>query len=393
MKKILHITKTIRPGGGPSGYLFNLKTAQKESTDQTFFEVHAETIFNERNNSLKKLPIPRRLRAYVEPLLHILLLLGFKTLRLESLARQPGELICAHIASTAARLLRVKHPNTKLLFMPHGPVSYSEEVMENIRLRFGPTLLEVVYLKILMHLEKRIFQQVDAVVVASQIGTEAYFNHAGICAKKFFEVTSAVPRFSSAPTQSEARQLLGLPLDKKLLVGFFGRYNYDKGYDYFIDEVRIAQEDNSSIYFFSAGTGPLLSPTLTNYTNFGWRTDIHTLIVASDIVVVPNKHTYFDLLPLEALSLSRIVCASAVGGNKKLGQLSPAVFLFDRTPGSLNQLLKCQLAQSPEENARLNEIAKTSYEENFSLQAFVRSHNRLTIEINEYFSHATRYKS
>ena len=41
-----------------------------------------------------------------------------------------------------------------------------------------------------------------------------------------------------------------------------------------------------------------------------WTNDPHSLINASDMFILPNKETYFDLIMLEVLSMGKIVLAT-----------------------------------------------------------------------------------
>lgn len=48
----------------------------------------------------------------------------------------------------------------------------------------------------------------------------------------------------------------------------------------------------------------------------GWVDDPYSIINASDIFVLPNRETYFDLILLEVMSLGKPVLLPYNGGNK-----------------------------------------------------------------------------
>ena len=59
-----------------------------------------------------------------------------------------------------------------------------------------------------------------------------------------------------------------------------------------------------------------------HWIEVGWTNDPHSLIAASDVFVLPNHETYFDLILLEVLSLGVPVVMSRTGGNKFFEQFN-----------------------------------------------------------------------
>ena len=62
--------------------------------------------------------------------------------------------------------------------------------------------------------------------------------------------------------------------------------------------------------------GPLYGLEGDRWIEVGWTSDPHSLISASDIFVLPNRETYFDLILLEVMSLGLPIVLSKTGGNK-----------------------------------------------------------------------------
>lgn len=54
----------------------------------------------------------------------------------------------------------------------------------------------------------------------------------------------------------------------------------------------------------------------SRWKEVGWTNDSQSIIAASDVFVLPNRETYFDIIMLEVLSCGKIVIASRTGGNK-----------------------------------------------------------------------------
>lgn len=390
-QKLVHLIDVIRPGGGPSGYLYNLHHAIGIFGDVNFSVRYDARSVDRDNSPLLKLKWPDFLARHLKPwkfMAHLLLGQKFES---ETEACKPYAVVMVHMAPHAARLLRIKHPSAKLVFMPHAPTSFTDEVIGEISLRHGRSAIFGLYRWILEKLERKIMSSADLMVVAALEGVESYFDGRGIPAHHVYEVISGVSGFATSIGRDQARHQLGLPLGK-VIVGYFGRYNHDKGFDFLQQEIAAMAQDDS-VLFISAGAGALVPITSPNYQNFGWRSDVDVLITACDVVVTPNKHTYFDLLPLEALSLSRPVLASRVGGNKKLARLSNAVTLFDRKPGALVDAVKTYAEMSSAKRNALEVFARASYDSHFSQQAFWQAHRDLAAQILQHFSRGGRGKN
>ncbi|EBQ5309215.1 glycosyltransferase family 4 protein, partial [Salmonella enterica] len=287
-----------------------------------------------------------------------------------------------HSVPVAARLLKLnKNKTVKIGLMPHGPVSYTTETLDDVESKYGKIYFRGFYFRIMSLLENNIFNKVDFVTVAAREGMESYQDINIQYEYKLFEVTSGLPPLICNTNKSDARKLLDIP-DDKFIVGFFGRYNRHKGYDFFYDEV--ISSANEKVFFISAGIGPIIKKEAHNYKNFGWRSDINNLITACDIIVIPNRHTYFDLLPLECFSLSRPVAVSLIGGNKKLCSLTQAAIPFKLNCGELNNLVN-NLSNNKTDYKKLESLAKKSYDELFSDKVFVTNHNSLLSSLNDFF--------
>lgn len=387
LPKLIHLIDVIRPGGGPSGYLYNLHQANEVYGPKNFSVRYDARTVDRVNSVFLKLRWPDFLARHLKPLKYIALLLLGQKLMSEGEARKPESVVMVHTAPHAARLLKIKNASARLVFMPHAPTSFTDEVMGEVDLRHGRSLMSRFYRGLLERLELKIMSSVDLMVVAALEGVESYFGGRGVPSREILEVTSGVPGFAETLSRVEARRQLALPIDK-FIVGYFGRYNQDKGFDFLQTEIQAFHGDES-VMFISAGVGALAAQDSSVYKDFGWRSDVHVLMSACDVVVTPNKHTYFDLLPLEALSLSRPVFASRIGGNKRLAKLSRAVTLFDRHPGALVEAVKLFASMPVEKRVELEQIARSSYDDHFSQKAFWLAHSALAEQVLRRFGRST----
>lgn len=380
--KILHICSGIRPGGGPSGYLYNLHMASK--FDDNYFVVDDSNESSNRDNTAyRKIKwIPKFLLKNMLCFKYIFSLLGLMKIDNEVKISNFKYVLC-HSAPVAARALRLcdKDHKVKIGFMPHGPVSYTTETLDDVEAKYGCIFFRYLYSFVMSYLENKIFLKSSFIVTAAKEGLESYNNITIDFNDKIFEVTTGLPMLKCKSSKQEIRKKLGIS-DDKFVVGFFGRYNSHKGYDYFYDEAM--SSSNEHVLYISAGAGPITKPDSCNYKNYGWRSDIEELISACDIVAIPNRHTYFDLLPLECFSLSRPVAASYNGGNKKLCKLSSAALPFELKSGKLNSLID-NIYNNFSSFAKLGDEAKTSFKNLFSDKMFVNEHNSLFLSLDKFF--------
>ncbi|HHL2562102.1 TPA: glycosyltransferase [Yersinia enterocolitica] len=379
INKILHFIDVIRPGGGPSGYLYNLKNAE-EGHDYFVYSVSRS---DDRTGQYNKKKFPTFILRHILAITYIIRLLGLKKIPNEQIINK-YKYTLVHSVPMASRLLKVKHKEIKLGLMYHGPVSYSTEVMDNLVLGYGDFLSKAFYKRILQYLENRLYKKMDFIVTAAKEGLNAYTDIKFDYENKLFEVTTGLPEIKSRLSKMEARDLVGLP-QNKMVVGYFGRYHSHKGYDIYRQEIDLLST-RDDIQFISAGIGPLNAVSSNNYINFGWRTDIQNLITACDIIALPNRYTYFDLLPLECLSLSRPVAVSRIGGNLKLERLCPVAFGFDMKPGELSKLIAWYAEKSNDEKMQYEEKARCSFNTHFDEFNFSRNHDELYLALEDFFA-------
>lgn len=375
--KIVHLHTTLRPGGGPQGYLFNLKEAC-QSKKSTVIEVKTLGVEESRASVGRRFAVfPNWIQRNIRPLKQVFNLCGLLPCGLEKFLGNSEEALCVHLAPYAARLLRKRCSEQIIFFMPHGPLSYSDELMNEMDLRYGVGCFSGYFRRVLNFLEKRIFSQVDGVVVACKEGLDAYFD-GKLPECTIYEVLSGVSNFENNFYKAEARKFLNLP-DEAKVFGFFGRFNKDKGFDFFLEAIKKI-DAQSNVIFISAGSGPIEPISHSAYVNYGWRSDINLLISACDAVVLPNRATYFDLLPLEVMSIGRPVLASKTGGNVKLKKLAmqegvpEVVQLFELNVNDIVSKLRSFINKSFSECHVIECEAMSLYCSKFSSNKFYENH-------------------
>jgi glycosyltransferase involved in cell wall biosynthesis len=374
--KVIHLADLIAPGGGPPGYLYNLREAVADNgvNNVEILALNETQVRGNRLGSIKSLV--NRLPIYLENAIrsayarHVTRKLAVLDTKL-----QDASIVICHTALVARAVVNRRRilGIGRVGAMFHSPtpdyVQYRDTLLGSRRgVDFSPGLER----KLIMQ-EKQLIQDVDFLVAPCEEALENWYadSYLGtdVQNKQKYFTLSGVPGLRATAPVVELRRSLGLD-PESVVVGFFGRYFDHKGYDVF---VRMAQRyrNNRGVVFISAGTGPLASLNDGAVRDFGWRPDIGDLISAVDIVALPNRVTYFDLVALEALSLGRRLLLSSIGGNRYLLGLAPAVVHKIAENGAVEG----SLLRATTENESL--LARDIYRRCFSTRQFAQGHEQL----------------
>ena len=162
------------------------------------------------------------------------------------------------------------------------------------------------------------------------------------------------------------------------VVSYVGRHNSIKGYDILkkIGEDILRKHDN--VYFLIAGREePMQGLDNKRWIEVGWTDDPHSLIAASDVFVLPNRETYFDLVMLEVLSLGTIIVANNTGGNKYFSKTNTnGIILFNGITESVRQIETVMQIDMDAKN-KMMECNKKLFNEQFSLDVFANNYCRM----------------
>ena len=149
-------------------------------------------------------------------------------------------------------------------------------------------------------------------------------------ASSFRYVLTGIKPCYAKRTPIDVREELNISLSN-FIISYVGRHNYVKGYDKFKKiGLRFINENENNWVVVAGRPGLINSPQNNRWIEIGWTNDAHSYIASSDLFVLPNRVTYFDLVMLEVLSLGVIVVASRTGGNKFFERENvPGVFLYN----------------------------------------------------------------
>lgn len=334
--KMIHYIEQIRPGGGPRGYLYNL-SEQVRISGSSVVSVMSRNSVNNRQEINTGVCREIGLIGSIQRLVYYFLF-GFrdcyKFTNDELIELNKARIIIFHRRSHLDAYLKqaANRIDQIIIIMPHNPLSPVEESIQLMPVSRGWAVTKVWKLitKILCEKEIESFSNADGVLLASENATESYYSSFPRLKERFnaikkYVINSGVNKLivnkNVTPDTILPEQTIG-----KIKICYFGRYENVKGYDIFIDLAK-SNQFLDCYSFISAGSGSKSVDSFGNYFNLGWRNDIAELIYCSDVVVVPNRVSYFDLIILESLSLGKPVVTSNIGGGRDI--YGPGVYKFN----------------------------------------------------------------
>lgn len=380
MKKLLiyYPESCLSPKGGPAGYLYNLKSGLEKigGFDNGSFQISFYGQFPtglENNAGLKK-RIPKRILEIRRALNDAVFV--NKSFPVDD---SMHEYDMIHFHSTEKMYLCrnfLKDYQGKVLLTSHAPCGIYKERIDKL----NPFDYKLLKKKIdrLEELDRYAFERADYIIFPCEEAEEPYFNtwkrYASLrVASKYRYMTTGIMPCTAKVPRSQIRQKYGIPEDA-FLISYAGRHNEIKGYGDLkkIGEKMLADKD---VYFLIAGVeGPIYRLKNDRWIEVGWTNDPHSLIAASDVFVLPNHETYFDLVLLEVISLGIPMVLSETGGNKYFKRYQSDGFLFYRTVEEAVLKLKTMKAKTPRERAALGADVKRIFDQDFTVETFAENY-------------------
>lgn len=381
MKNVLiyYNKENLAPTGGPRGYLYNLyQGLQKMNYSDITISFLDNVYKNQFKNSkavkekYNKLPLLLKnlYRIYGRYQEYCGFKAGLSSLTIEDINNYDGIHFHDVFAVYKNREVLNQYPG-KVLLTTHCPKPPHLEKVEDMYSDFERFIYGKKHSAFYEECVKYAFDRADYIMFPCKEAEEPYYNnwdyYSTIHEKfdsKFRYLPTGLQDCLPKVKQSkyDVRSKYSIPSDA-FVVSFVGRHNYVKGYDKLREIAKSI--NNTKIYFLIAGEEtPLQRPNVRNWREAGWTNDPYSIIKASDIFVLPNKETYFDLVLLEVLSLGTAVLASRTGGNKYFSTLESGIVLYDdkdQAIGLLNDLFQSRdrIKQMGEKNRMLFETQFT----------------------------------
>jgi glycosyltransferase involved in cell wall biosynthesis len=327
--------------GGPSGYIANLKKGLKAINEESKVKIISNentksnnTIKSKRNSFLK--PLLGRSSIIIEKL-YERSLIKFRDISIRDQIRrtkfESQDII--HVQSVLDYYAIKKNYSItgKIMLTPHTPESIADEIVNSLRYKFANPNLKLSNLRgKLKKIEEEVFRDCKYFIFPSKESMEIYStfieNFYDIMKnKKIYYNPTGCEKLNYRLNRHEFREKYNIPQDA-FLVSYIGRHTKIKGFDILKEVAKEINKIDKNIFFVSGGIGDIKSES-ENFIEIGWTDDPGSVVNASDLFILPNRNTYFDLVLLEVLSIGTPVLASNTGGNKSVAKLTNGVKLFE----------------------------------------------------------------
>lgn len=315
MKLLIFMEKSLlKPVGGPAGYLYTL---YKEDKDKKLTFLSSSNGNNKQVSGDKKNSFKTSILDELRTIKHILI--GNRSEEIES---NDYDLIHFHRTSDVYKFRKSlrKYKGITVL-TSHCPTLGAIETYDSKK-TWEKILFWPVYM-FSLKADKKSFGLVDYIIFPCREAEEPYAHAWDGFARfkkenlgKFKYLLTGTDQRNANVSKEDIRKKYNIPLDAKVIC-YVGRHNRIKGYDHLKELSEHILELYPECYIIVAGKEePLTGLNHPRWIEVGWTNDPHSIINASDIFVLPNRETYFDLVLLEVLSLGTIPMISNTGGNK-----------------------------------------------------------------------------
>lgn len=378
MKKILIFLEESKllPCGGPYGYNYNLK----DGLNNVNSELKIDYIYNdlEKGNKYSN----KIMNAFYKKINF------FNCYKSDEISNKFEDYDCIHFHTSKhlfkARKLLEDYKG-KVLFTSHSPMLLSTEMKQDASI-LSRIIFFWYYLK-LKKMDSYAFRKADYLIFPCKEAEDPYKNWSE------FEYVKGKKKFKYIPTGivdvrdkiKESREVYrkryNIP-EEAYVISYVGRHNKVKGYKLLKQFGKKVMQDNKNVYFLIGGKEyPIKGIDNKQWIEVGFTKDPYSLINASDVFILPNLETYFDLVMLEVISIGKTVLASYTGGNKyfsKFGNIGIKLFK------NIDEMIKINnnLIELP--NYKLSELGNQNrklFEMEFESKIFAENYIKLIQEI------------
>ena len=278
---------------------------------------------------------------------------------------------------------KARYPNFKgkLILTSHCPCPWTDETLPRL-----PKYMRY-FRGLMLSKECRNFRIADYIMFPCKDAREPYEKCKEIKAvfksrePAFFYVTSSIIDIVNNEKTIQSYASIGIP-DDAFVITYFGRHNYIKGYDILKTIGEKLLDRYSNLYFLCAGRGEIKPLKHERWIELGFINNTAELLEQSDLYILPNRETYFDLVLLEILRSRTNVIISDTGGNKYFKQYPDnerkgiTYFDIDNIEKLLELVSLCIeiKATDPEKYLLYGKSNRALFENQFTIDKFVMNY-------------------
>lgn len=377
----------LAPVGGQRGYTYNLKKElDRLDVNNIDFIYNKRKTINKYKNMIENMK-KGKLRDILITLKSIIkytkLIYGKRHNAMVNL----NEYKVVHFHSTLDMYSArdsLRNYSGKVVLTSHSPTLLSKEIYTS-RSKFEKIFLKNMYKK-LIEMDRYAFERADYIVFPCEEAEEPYFhnwdefsNIKKVKKENFRYVLTGIEKPVVRIDKEDFRKKYKIPQDARV-ISFVGRHNEIKGYDILKKLGQELLDQHKDVYFIIAGNEkPIKGLKHDRWIEIGWTKDPYSVINASDVFILPNRETYFDLVLLEVMALGKPVIASNTGGNKYFKN-EDGIVLYSTFEDLKNDVIEfLNLDKSLKlQKGKANEIL---FNDRFNLRTFAESYINLYKEL------------
>lgn len=267
----------------------------------------------------------------------------------------------------------------KIILTSHSPTLASIERYEELN-HILKKIFASLYRKLSV-MDEYSFTKADYVLFPCEEAEEPYYNTweqfskiKDVRKNHFKYLLTGIQSVHCKNNRKEILSSYSIPLDS-IVISYVGRHNAIKGYDIlkYIGERILSKYPN--VYFLIAGMeGPMQRLHHPRWIEVGWTNDPYSLIASSDIFILPNRETYFDLILLEVLSIGIPIVASATGGNKYFFRFDRKGILLYKTIDEGVKMIESLIETTHSERESLGALNKELFIKYFTSEVFAKNY-------------------
>jgi glycosyltransferase involved in cell wall biosynthesis len=391
MKKLLIFMneKVLKPTGGPVGYLYNLKSSISDEHDFHFIkDIKLERTWKEKLRGILKRSMGDKFKK---------ILLNYRLVNSIYYEKYSSgfdfsEYKAVHFHTTNSMYMNRKSLEGykgKVILTSHSPKPAHLEIVEDQLCSFERKIYSKM-IKKLENIDLFAFNRADVIVFPCQDAEEPYSNnweeYKTIKREKesnFKYVPTGCIKARTKSSKTEIRDRFNIP-QNAFVICYVGRHNKTKGFNVLKEIGEEILNKHENVYFLIAGKEePLKGIPHKRWVEVGWTNDPHSIMAASDLFVLPNQETYFDLILLEALSLGKLILLSETGGNKYFKKFEEnGLYYFDTQKKAIRTIENIMRFN----DSKIQELEQRNlviYSENFTMMTFMEDYSKMIEEVIE----------
>lgn len=371
--------------GGPAGYLSHLYSGFAANEPEFLYIVEPNSSIGQQGGTGRKNTLSGKCGVFYEvKSIFSYFKKGFIVRQKYRKIINEYDYLHVHDSESVWYLTKFAKFKGKIILTSHRPEPLCDEVLNSIKAKYSGNFR---FLRLFLNgIESYSYKRADAFIFPSEHAAGIYEEFPGYSKGKLekpikFIITGLNKKEANA-TKKEYFKLHNIDIDPhKPIVSYIGRHNKIKGYDRVVASFDAIKQNNACVIVAGA-PGAIHYPDNEDWVELGYINDAMNLMHISDVIVIPNRNTYFDLVIIEALSMGKIVITSNTGGNLDIAKNCEGLVLFDNnTPNACSKAISSILSMPKEQRGILEKASKSYYEKYCTPQIFAYNYLKAISEI------------